>query len=456
MSRSMETFPPAVILSGNLGPPRKPRSANEIALALSRSLGRRGVRVYRFHPDRSLIDLESRYCTPVRCPNHYDDEPGLIEFLGGFARAQGARPVLYPTSDGACEFISRNEELLARDFSLVCASRSCIAEIQDKGRLLAHARAAGVPIPATFFPRSLEEAEAAAGSLMYPAVIKPLTSYHWKRPEVLAAIGPVKAIQAAGPEELIGAYRKVAPLTPELMLQEIIPGEVNRLLTFLGYFGKDGRALAGCVRKKLRQYPPGFGYCSLTETVKEPEILELSIRLLTCLGYRGIGCVEWKRDPRDGLPKLIEINARAVRTTAAAIGAGIDLPWIAHQDLSTREPPPPEFEYRIPMRWIHLRSEVHAASSLIWKGELRLLEWLRIFRGPRVMAVWAWDDLRPSILDMVEPTLYRLWKLPGLAARALLGKKGRRSKETEDHGTGGDSLRGDARGDHTGSVLSRR
>jgi D-aspartate ligase len=452
----MGTIPPAVILSGNLGPPRKPRSASEIALALSRSLGRRGVKVFRFHPDRSLIDIESRYCTPVRCPNHYDDEEGLIEFLGAFARGRGERPVLYPTSDGGCEFMARNEERLARNFSMVCASRACIAEIQDKRRLLERARTAGVPIPATFFPESLEEAEAAAGSLTYPAVLKPLTSYHWKRPEVMREIGSVKAIQAAGPEELIGAYRKVAHLTPELMLQEIVPGEVDRLLTFLGYFGKDGVARAGCVRKKLRQYPAGFGYCSLTETVKDPEIMELSIRLLSALGYSGIGCVEWKRDPRDGIPKLIEINARAVRTTAAAIGAGIDLPWIAHRDMSFPEPPAPEFEYRVPMRWIHLRSEVHAAWSLIGKGELGLLEWLRIFRGPWVMAVWAWDDLRPSILDLVEPTLYRLAKTPGTAMRTLLGRLGRRSKETADHGTRGDSLRGDARGDHKGGVLSRR
>jgi predicted ATP-grasp superfamily ATP-dependent carboligase len=404
---------PAVVLTGNVGPAR--RSINEIALALTRSLGRHRVLVYRFHPDRTLVDLDSRYCKHVPCPNLYDDEAGLTATLVEFAKRQGVGPVIFPASDGAAEFIARNAEALRACYALACPSWSCISDIQNKQRLLERAREAGVPVPITHFPKSSRELAGIARTLPYPVVVKPLVSHQWKRSEVIAAIGSVKAVVVKNREELTAVYDKVAPLTPELMVQEIVSGETDRLLTFLGYVGRDGKTLAGCVRKKLRQFPAGFGYCCLTETVTDPEIMELSIRLVERLGFCGIVGVEFMRDARDGRPKLIEINARAVRTTGAAIGAGVDLPWIAYQDLASAVPPKPQFEYAVPMRWIHLRSEVRAALPLIWKGELRFTEWLRIFRGKTTMAVWAWDDLRPSLGDLLLPLNRRarsIWQRP--------------------------------------------
>jgi predicted ATP-grasp superfamily ATP-dependent carboligase len=334
-----------------------------------------------------------------------------------FARQQPQRPVLFPAADGAVEFIDRNEKALGSAYALACASWECVQRVQNKQVLLEHAARIGVPIPATAFPKSVEELESVAATLCYPVIIKPLTSHHWKRPEVAAAVGGAKALVVKDAGELLDSYRKVAPLAPEMMVQEIVPGEIDRLLTFLGYVGRDGRPLAGCVRKKMRQYPPGFGYCCLAETVRDPEVMDLAIRLLTSLGYRGIAGVEFKRDARTGVPKLIEINTRAVRTTSTAIGAGVDLPWIAYQDLSGDAPVAPVFDYEVPVRWIHLRSEVRAAVPMIRNGELSLREWLRIFRGPRAEVIWAWDDMKPGFLNVTLPAAHRLSQRLGLRRR---------------------------------------
>ena len=59
---SQKFSPSAVVLSSKLDSEKK-KSLNEIALALTRSLGRHGVQVFRFHPYQSLADLSSRYCT---------------------------------------------------------------------------------------------------------------------------------------------------------------------------------------------------------------------------------------------------------------------------------------------------------------------------------------------------------------------------------------------------------
>ncbi len=390
---------PAVILSGNLGKSNRKRSINEAALALTRSLGRQGVRVFRFHPDRSLTDLSSRYCASIRCPNFYEDPAGTLQSLIAFAADSGVRPVLFPASDGAAQFIADNEQALQDHFVFTSPSALCIAKTQHKRELIEIAGASGVPVPETYFPTDASELVEIAQRLSYPIIVKPVYSPDWKRPEITSVFGKVKAIKIHESGQLVDTCRTLLALKSVIMVQEIVPGPDENLITFLGYFDHDGRVLAGCVRKKLRQFPPGFGYCCLTESVKDQEVFDLSVKLFQTLNYRGIGCVEFKRDPRSGVPKLIEINTRAVRTSMLAIAAGVDFPWIAYQDCTGIGPARPALGGKVPVRWVHLQDEIWAAGRLILSGELSFAEWAKGFLGkPLVVAEFSWDDPWPGLL----------------------------------------------------------
>jgi D-aspartate ligase len=404
------TGPYAVVLSGNLGTPTGKRSISEPALALTRSLGRRGVPVFRFHPDRSLVDLVSRYCTHV-------------DALVAFAREQAETPVLFPASDGAARFIARHEHALREHFRLTSPSEECIEKVQNKQHLIETASAIGVPVPETHFPSDPSELPAIAESVAYPVVIKPLFSTDWKRPEVTRTFGRVKAMQVAEPQDLLDKCRTLLALSSTFMVQEIVQGPDDLLLTFLGYIDRNGEALAGCVRKKLRQFPPDFGYCSLTESVHDDEIFELSVRLMNALGYRGIGCVEFKRDPQTGVAKLIEINTRAVRTSALAMASGVDFPWIAYSDQVRPGSVEPSVVAKVPVRWIHLRDELAAATLLIARGDLSPIRWVRGFWGKSLVAAeFSWDDMAPAFLfwAQVPSRLLKLIFRP--RARASVGR----------------------------------
>jgi predicted ATP-grasp superfamily ATP-dependent carboligase len=232
----------------------------------------------------------------------------------------------------------------------------------------------------------------------------------------------VKALKVFGPQQLVGQCGTLISLKSTFMIQEIVPGPDENLITFLGYVSHDGQVLAGCVRKKLRQFPPGFGYCCLTESVNDPEIFDLSVKLLRSLDYRGIGCVEFKRDPRDGKPKLIEINTRAVRTSMLAIAAGVDFPRIAYQDCVRPGTVEPALGGKVPVRWVHLRDEIWAASRLILHGELSFIEWVKGFLGkPIVVAEFSWDDMWPGILCWAQA--------PGQLVKLLFRRKPEPEKE---------------------------
>ena len=394
---------PAVILSGNLGAQAGKLSLNEAALALTRSLGRRNVPVYRFHPDKSLTDLASRYCTHVPCPNLYDDPSGLFGSLVAFAKKCGSRPVLFPASDGAAQFIADHEPALKEHFLCTSPDAVGIGKSQHKRELIEIAGSCGIPVPETYFPTHASELPAIAQRVSYPLIIKPIYSPDWKWPAITSVFGRVKALRVFEPHELIEKGRTLLSLKSSFMIQEIVPGADENLLTFLGYVGHDGRILAGCVRKKLRQFPPGFGYCTVTESVEDQEVFDLAVKLFQALNYRGIGCAEFKRDPRDGKAKLIEINTRAVRTSMLAIGAGVDFPWIAYQDCVRPGTVEPVLHGKVPVRWVHLRDEIWAASRLILGGELSLIEWIKGFLGkPIVVAEFSWDDVSPGILTWAQ------------------------------------------------------
>ena len=414
---------PVVILSGNLGTPSGKWSINEPALALTRSLGRRKVPLYRFHPDRSLVDLTSRYCTHVPCPNLYDDPSGLVEALVRFAEEHpGRKPVLYPASDGSAQFIADNEEALRDHFELTSPSAECVNRTQNKRRLIETAIGVDVPVPETYFPSGASELPAIAEAVNYPVVVKPLYSPDWKRSAVTSVFGRVKAITVSQPEDLIDKCRTLLSLSSTFMVQEVVAGPDDNLLTFLGYIDRNGKPLAGCVRKKLRQYPPDFGYCCLTESVHDEEVFELSVKLLRALGYRGIGCVEFKRDPRTGVPKLIEINTRAVRTSALAIAAGVDFPWIAYQDSAQPGSATPALVAKVPVRWIHIRDELAAAGLLIMRGQLSPIRWLGDFWGKSLVAAeFSWDDMYPALLFWAQ--------VPGRLLKALSRSRDRRPME---------------------------
>ena len=62
-----------------------------------------------------------------------------------------------------------------------------------------------------------------------------------------------------------------------------------------------------------------------------PELVEQSKRLLQDVPWQGVVEIEFMRDPRDGVPKLMEINPRWWNSLEMAVQAGVDFPYGLYQ-----------------------------------------------------------------------------------------------------------------------------
>jgi len=390
--------PTAFVITHESDPNRTRKAMSIIALTLTRSLGRRGIKVIRLHPNMLDHSLRSKYVSGIEvCPNFYEAETDLVAFLMALEDKYEGQRVLFPASDDCAHFLAKYQDELSKVFSMPIAKKFVMEQITDKKRQYEAAQCVGLPIPETYFPKSQDEVEKLADEIdNYPYVIKPTVAHEWRLASMQGISKGKKALTARNVGELREICSEIDVSQHQVMVQEVIGGRDERLYTFLCYFNERSEPLAYCVRSKIRQSPIDFGYCTLTVSCHDDTVVNHSISLLRHIKFHGIASVEWKHDPKTGKYKLIEINPRPVNTTATAIAAGVDLPYIALMD-KIGQPVEPITDWEDGVKWIWFSQDFFSAREMHRKKLLTFRQWKQSISGKKTHATFAADDLRPFL-----------------------------------------------------------
>ncbi|MCU0861794.1 MAG: hypothetical protein MUE65_05695, partial [Methanomassiliicoccales archaeon] len=220
--------------------------------------------------------------------------------------------------------------------------------------------------------------------------IKPLTSHLWAK-----RFGN-KGFIVKDQKELVETMSRVFPTGLEVMVQSIMVPPSKDLYSVGAYFGRDGYISPTITWHKIRQCPPNFGVGSLVESAHQPEVERLGLRYLKGLGYHGIGYVEFKKDQRDGIWKMVELNARTGQTNALQEAAGMPLALIAYRDLTGGDLS--GFKgYKDGVLWWNGLDDLDSYWRLKGRGEILFGDWLRSWVGSEVHAYYAPDDIKPAV-----------------------------------------------------------
>jgi D-aspartate ligase len=337
-------------------------------LAAIRSLGRAGIPVVAVDHRQSALGFHSRYATALSTPDPADDEAG---FIGKVVEA-GGPAVLFPTHDPPLNALARNRDRL-EGFLSPFPEWAVLEQIQDKRHQLETAVAAEVGVPGTQYPGTAAEAAAAAQEIGFPVLVKP------RHPDGFKRRFGKQAFRCGTTGEVERAYVDAEPFGP--MVQELIPGGDEELYSLGSYLREDGEPLGLFSGRKLIQIPPGIGTCRSGEAVWVQEVVDAGLRLLRALRFHGISQVEFKRDPRDGNFKLMEVNPRLWQWHGLAAACGVDLPALAYRDLTGEKVEPVSMNGS--RRW----------AISVMPGERPVFP-----RPPFVDAVFARDDLKPGFV----------------------------------------------------------
>ena len=368
-----------------------------LGLGLVRALGREGVPVHALDPTPTALGMNSRYCKPIITPDIKAERDHYLEFLLDYGRSLPTKGVLYPTGDPTVVLFSEARDELSRYYHYVMPDHATVLDLLTKDGLDRAARDHDIPAPRTIAPADRPDVERAADELTFPVILKPVESHDWKAPAIIELFGyGTKIVHCADRDELLANYDNVAAINPKLIIQEYIPGDDENLVYACFYVGRDGTPLGLFAGRKCRVLPPGSGSASYVESMSDPALTDVTLRLLRAVGYRGLGGVEFKRDPRDGVYKLIEFNVRFGLWDALGARCGINLALMAYRD-ALDLPVEPQFRHRIGVKWVSIERDLSAFKLYRRERGMTTAAWLRTLVGEKMCAVFAWDDLAPFL-----------------------------------------------------------
>jgi predicted ATP-grasp superfamily ATP-dependent carboligase len=326
-------------------------------LAVVRSLGRKGIHVTV--GERTFLNTSffSKYCTrrlvypsPRRSPDQF------IEFLLKEIK-ENHYDCLFPMEEETLLLLANYHSEISPYTYLLSPGLKKIEFVRDKRNLMEFAETHGIPTPKTFqispslSPSSLM-AEGRVGEIPIPAVIKPRISS-----------GSFGIIYVKKKEDLIPSYQSVHERYPFPLIQEWIP-DGGGTFGLSALFDEASNIKAAFVHKKLRMYPVQGGPSTLREGVEHPQIMELGLSLFKSLNWAGVGMVDFKVDPRDGIPKLMEINPRFWGSLQLAIVSGVDFPYLILR-MARGESFEPILRYNVGKRcrWLLLGDILHFLNN---------------------------------------------------------------------------------------------
>jgi predicted ATP-grasp superfamily ATP-dependent carboligase len=268
------------------------------ALGVVRSLGSEAVRVAVVCKDSPGIGASSRYAKWRACGVDYAELPQHLEHL---VQELGGRPVLFLTEEEAVRVVSAARDRLSRLLRVRFAPHDMVLALTHKEGVQELAELHGMPIPRAVRLQNPRDYPKLSG-LRFPCVVKPGLKH--------AGYGALfkKAYVVQDVQRAIDLFAKMAPVLPDLVVQEWIEGADDSIYFCLQYMGADRRAVASFTGRKLRAYPPQVGGTASCEAAPEAaaELESLNQRFFSAVGLQGMASIEYKRDVRDGRFYVVE------------------------------------------------------------------------------------------------------------------------------------------------------
>ncbi len=324
----------------------------------------------------------------MRAPTAANDPKGFGEGLERLL-LRHPRAVLLPMEDASLRWVSDHREKLGGEGNgakFLIPSRESLATAWDKALTLQTAQKLGLPCPRTWEPVDAREFAERARTLQPGTyVVKPRS-------------GSGSAGVAYGDSRSKADWEMHWRKHGASIIQERVPpqgrGQGVSLL-----MDANGECVASFAHERLQQYPNSGGPSTDRHGIWAPELVEQSVALLKRLSWRGIAMVEWKVDPRDGVPKLMEINPRFWGSLELAVRSGVDFPLLyARAALGEKVEPVTRYPAGLRCRWM-MPGEILRYGTQA-RGEREGL-W-KFLRGlPKASEEWDWRDLMGTLSTFV-------------------------------------------------------
>ena len=315
------------------------------ALAVTRSLGRQGIKVFTAEETSVALASASKFSiSHFTYPSPKQEPDQFIQFLSKITKEQGIE-ILLPMTELTSQLLLLNQALFP-NVKIPFPDIDTIESLANKSLLMKRAEALDIAIPGTRYVKNADELPCKLEDLTYPIILKPDKSWvlhdgEWRRATVRLA----KDIADA--QNIL--YSDWEFSTHPFMIQECIDGQGAGVFAIYDH----GKPLALFAHRRLREKPPSGGVSVLSESAPvDPLLAAPAEKLLSDANWHGVAMVEFKVAP-DGTPYLMEINTRFWGSLQLAIDAGVDFPWLLYQLTCDKQPDAvTHYKTGVKLRWL--------------------------------------------------------------------------------------------------------
>ncbi len=359
-----------------------------------RELGRAGIPIAGV-AEGVQCGARSKFLTIHPVISADESDGSIVERLVSLARLRQAKGVLIPASDRFIELVVSHRDRLSECYEFQASySPQAYQSIVDKARLLDLCRAHDLDYP-MYYECDRNRLGTLDDDLQFPIIVKPALIHRVK-----AFMAGRKVLIARTRSEFTDIRAGLPDADTTWLVQEIVPGPESNITLYCAYFDRLGQPHHAFTARKLRQYVPGFGSASLVLSADLEETRELSEFILQKVGFQGIVGTEFKRDPRDGKLKMIEINPRPTLWFGVSYAAGKRISLAAFRDL-TNQPMPPDQKQQDGVLWRYFWKDLYSSSFYKWKRGSFVLpapeigEVLSAKVTMKMGPVFDWSDMAP-------------------------------------------------------------
>ena len=379
---------PAVVIGGGVN-----------GLGVIRNLGRNGIDVYCAVDKKDDMAIYSKYCKGYFIyPGVENDLQVLNEFLKEFEKLLTSKAVLFPTSDISVLNVSKLIDEL-HNYEVVMPKREVLETLIVKRKFYESLEKMGIPHPTTLYP-DRENIENIKLKLQYPVFIKPSVS------PIFAERFPGKKGFIANSERELHHYLSlVQKYKIDVVIQEIIQGPVQNIYAIDGYFDKNSKPVIFLAKHILRS-PTFFAnpYALISIPLSEvSEMKDALIKYLTSINYRGLCNIQFKKDSRDKIFKLLEINARSAWYNSFSTACGMNFILTAYLEAIGKEIEPIE-KYETEIYGIYLLYDLLTilTPSADLDARFSFRKRLSSMIGRKHFIDFARDDPKPFLTSLLN------------------------------------------------------
>ena len=381
--------------------------ANErAALAVIRSLGKRGIRVIAADSTSYSTGFFSKYCSDrILYPSPIHNKSRFIKSLLSFIKRNDV-DLIIPVTDFTMIPIVENLDAFEKYTRVAAPPPEIAIKAYDKFETMKLAKRCNIPCPETFLVEDMNSLREIARNLPYPIVIKPRMKVFWKG-EKAVILKVTSRNYAYNPEDLLSKYsdiyHRVKDFVPQdfFVVQEYVRGKGFGVSVLLA----NGNPYAVFCHERLREYPITGGASTYRVSTWNRELVKYAITLLREMNWQGVAMVEFKLDRESGEARLIEVNGRFWGSLALAINSGVDFPFLLYLSVvekKIRNNVLDKYKIGVSQRWL-IPGDILWLLSLI-KHRKGVLSGFKEFFSSSKDDIICLNDLQPFIGSLLSST----------------------------------------------------